>query len=225
VVHTPAANCDAVAEFVFALLFDALRPRLFLDGAVELSRWNAMRRELEAHAQFNELSMGILGMGRVGSRVARIARGLGMRTRYFDLAEIAPEGRHGAEPVDLTTLLRDSDVLTVHIDNRPGNAKIVGEAYYSLLRPTAVVVNTSRGSVLDERALAAFLRDHPAARALLDVHDPEPFGEGYPLIGLPNAFLSPHLAASTAAAQAGMSWVVKDVWRVLVGQRPEHPAP
>jgi D-3-phosphoglycerate dehydrogenase len=78
---------------------------------------------------------------------------------------------------------------------------------------------------MDADALSTFLRAHPTARALIDVHDPEPFDASYPLLGLSNAILSPHLAASTATAHVNMSWVVKDVWRVLNGEAPEHPAP
>ena len=87
-----------------------------------------------------------------------------------------------------------------------------------------VLINTSRGFVVDNMALAAFLGSHPQAIALLDVHDPEPFGADYPLLGLPNARLYPHMAASTALADRNMSWVVRDVAAVLEGRRPRHPA-
>lgn len=225
VVHTPAANCDAVAEYVFAMLFGALRPRIRLRSALDLAEWNRVRKGHEATSQLNELTMGVLGLGRVGSRVARIARGIGMRVLYHDLLDIAESSRHGATPVPPDTLLRDSDVVTIHVDGRSENRKWFSQRFCSLLRPTAIVVNSSRGLVLDEAALARWLRAHPAGLALIDVHDPEPFGPEYPLLGLENAVLSPHLAAGTAAAHAAMSWVVKDVWRVLSGLPPEHPAP
>lgn len=225
VVHTPDANSVAVAEFVFALLHDALRPRLFLDSHITPERWNHLRRELEAPAQFSELTLGVLGLGRVGRRVARIAAGFGMEVLYHDLVRVSPEKRHGAIPVKLPELMKRADIISVHIDNRPENKQFVNAAFLAMARPSVLLLNTARGFVLDPAALADFLKAHPAARALLDVHDPEPFGADYPLLGLPNAHLSPHLAASTAAAHVNMSWVVKDLWRVLSGEKPKHPAP
>jgi hypothetical protein len=90
----------------------------------------------------------------------------------------------------------------------------------SQLKETVIIINTARGVLVDAKALAAFLWANTKATALLDVHDPEPFGPDYPLLGLPNANLSPHLAAATATAHANMSWVVRDVVRVLRARIP-----
>ncbi|MDX2130723.1 MAG: NAD(P)-dependent oxidoreductase [Planctomycetota bacterium] len=225
VVHTPDANSTAVAEYVFALLADVLRPRTTLAGPVPTDRWNALRRAHEAPAQFNELVLGILGLGRIGRRVARIGAGFGMEVLFHDIARVPAPKRHGAVPVPRDELLRRADILTIHVDARPANARLVNADFLASVRPTAILLNTSRGVVVDAAALADFLRTHPGARAIIDVHDPEPFGPDYPLLGLPNATLLPHLAASTAAAHVNMSWVVKDLWRVLRGEKPEHPAP
>ena len=225
VVHTPDANTQAVAEYVFTLLQDALRPRTTLHKPVTLDEWTALRRELLAINQLSELTLGILGLGRVGSRVARIARGYGMEVLYHDLIDIPLNNRHGARPAEVPELLRRADIFTIHIDSRPGNYKLINSTILSQLRPSVTIVNTSRGLVMDAKALAHFLSSHAHAKALIDVHDPEPFDASYPLLGLPNAILSPHLAASTATAHVNMSWVVKDVWRVLNGESPEHPAP
>lgn len=225
VVHTPDANSVAVAEYVFALLADALRPRTPLRHSVSQDEWNTLRRSHEAPTQFSELVLGVLGLGRVGQRVARIGAGFGMEVLYHDLARIPATRRQGAVPVALDELLRRADILTIHVDSRPANRGLVNAAFLAHVRPSAILVNTSRGLIIDAPSLAAFLRTHPGARALLDVHDPEPFGPDYPLLGLPNAVLYPHLAAATAAAHVNMSWVVKDLWRVLRGDKPEHPAP
>jgi D-3-phosphoglycerate dehydrogenase len=116
-------------------------------------------------------------------------------------------------------------VLTIHVDSRPSNKRLVDRTYFDRLPDHTIIINTSRGFIVDDLALAAYLRDHPSAKALLDVHEPEPFQGNYPLLGLPNAHLSPHLAASTATAHQNMSWVVKDVLRVLKGQKPVFAAP
>jgi phosphoglycerate dehydrogenase-like enzyme len=215
VVHTPDANTQAVAEYVLALLLDATRPRLTLDKPIDQRSWNALRGELIAPNQLSELRLGVLGCGRVGSRVARIARAIGMDVAFHDVATIPDAQQHGATSVSLEVLLARSDILSVHIDSRPTNKRFCNAAFFARCKPTLLFINTARGLVVDDLALAAFLRDNPRAKALLDVHDPEPFPEGYPLLGLANAHLSPHIAAATATAHANMSWVVRDVWRVL----------
>lgn len=225
VVHTPDANGQAVAEFVFALLHDALRPRLFLDRAIDAHRWNALRAELNAPNQLSEMVLGVWGLGRIGTRVARAAAGLSMSVIYHDLREIPHADRAGAQPVGRDELLARADVLTLHTDPRPSNRHLLGAQALALCKPTAIIINTSRGMIADAHALADFLRSRPASKALIDVHDPEPFDGNYPLLGLHNAHLTPHIAAATATAHANMSWVVRDLWRVLCGQPPEHPAP
>jgi len=224
VVYTPDANSQAVAEYTFALLVDASRPRLMLEGAVDAKRWGELRRELRAPRQLNEMTLGVLGMGRIGSRVARIGVGLGMDVLFHDVREIADDAGMGASPVSLDELCGRADVLTIHIDPRESNRRFVNSALLATCKPTVVLINTSRGLIVDDLALAGFLRAHPLAQALLDVHDPEPFEPDYPLLGLSNAHLSPHIAAATDTAQQNMSWVVRDVWRVLKGEEPEFAA-
>lgn len=224
VVHTPEANAMAVVEWVFALLLDALRPRRPLVEAVDRETWMRLRDAGAAPRGLGDMRLGILGLGRVGRRVARAARGFEMAVRYHDLVEVPAEERHGAMPVDLETLFRESDALTIHVDGRPGNCGLVGAALLDLLPPDAVLVNAARGFVVDAAALAAHLRRRPEFRAALDVHDPEPFGPDYPLLGLPNATLLPHLAAKTRSAARAMFAVVEDVIAVLEGRAPRWPA-
>lgn len=224
VVNTPAANVRAVVEYVTAVLLDAIRPRVFVDRALEPGHWKSLRSELIAPKQASELTLGIYGLGQIGSQVARVGAALDMRVIYHDLAEIPAERRQGAAPVSREELLAQADVLTVHVDGRRGNRGLLGAEALSRLKPDVILINAARGFVVDAAALAAFMRAHPAAAAMLDVHEPEPFGEDYPLLGLPNVHLSPHIAAATAPAHRNMSWVVRDVWRVLSGGAPEFPA-
>lgn len=224
VVYTPDANGDAVAELVFAMIFDCIRPRVVLDRALPLTEWSRLRRELVASRQLSELTVGVYGLGRIGKRIARIAGAFRARVIYHDLLEMPEAVRHGATPASRERILAESDILTVHIDNRPGNRHHFNDAAFRAMRPDVLFINASRGFVVDHEALARFLRVNPAARAVLDVHDPEPFGPDYPLLGLPNARLTPHIAAATARAHANMSWVVRDVWRVLSGAAPENAA-
>lgn len=224
VVSTPDANTQAVVEYVLCLLCDALRPRLFLDRAVDAREWNELREEVVGLWQMDELRLGILGLGRIGRRVAEVARAIGFEVVYNDLVEISAERRGGANPVPLQELFAESDVITLHCDGRASNCGFVDAGLLALMRPDAILINTSRGFVIDSAALAAFLRANPAAMALLDVHANEPFDAACPLLGVPNAHLAPHLASRTVRATEAMSWVVRDLWSVLEGAPPKHPA-
>lgn len=225
VVHTPDANSDAVVEFVFAAMLDAWRPRMRLDHALDAPTWKSLRADMTATRQLHGSTLGVYGMGRIGKRVARVGAALGMRVLYHDLLEIPEDRRHGAEPVGREALLRESEILTVHVDERPANRGLLGVDAFTKCRDDVLFINAARGFIVDAVSLAAFLREHPDATAIIDVHEPEPFGPDYPLLGVPNAVLSPHLAAATATAQRNMSWVVQDLWRVLQGEAPKHPAP
>jgi phosphoglycerate dehydrogenase-like enzyme len=225
VVHTPGANTRAVVEYVGALLADALRPRLYMDHAPATQEWHRLRRGTIAKRQLDELTLGIWGFGRIGSAVARVARAYDMRTFYNDLLDIPADRRAGAEPVGVDRLLAESDIVTLHVDGRTSNKGLVNAAAFARMKPAVLFLNTSRGFMIDPSALAAFLRQNPGARAIIDVHDPyEPITPNYPLLGIPNATLSPHLAAGTEKAKRNMSWVVRDVWRVLSGETPEFEA-
>ena len=224
VVSTPGANTRAVVELVTAYMLDVLRPRVYLDHAPGREPWNETRKAMIAPRQLCDLSLGIIGLGRVGSAVARVGAAMDMRVKYHDLVTIPEDRRFGAEPAGLEQLLRESDVVSVHVDGRGENRHLINAAAMEKCKPNVLLMNTSRGFVVDPHALAAFLKIHPAATAVLDVHDPEPFGPDYPLLGLKNARLTPHIGAATTSAHANMSWVVKDLWRVLSGEPPEHPA-
>ncbi len=225
VVYTPDANTQAVVEYVVCLLGDALRPRVTLAKAVDAATWNQLREKTVGTRQMNQLTLGILGLGRVGKRVAEVARAIGCRVLFHDLLAMSESERHGAEPVDVRSLFAQSDVVSVHIDGRAANAKFVNADLIGCMKADAIFINTSRGFVVDAAALAKWLRGNPTASAWLDVHDPEPFGADYPLLGLPNARLYPHLASRTEAAMSNMSWVVKDVAAVLEGKKARFSAP
>ncbi|UCD74500.1 MAG: hypothetical protein JSV91_12020 [Phycisphaerales bacterium] len=225
VVHTPDANTQAVVEYVLCLMCDALRPRVMLDNAVDERMWKRLRAEVAGRLQMNEITLGILGLGRIGKRVASVASGLGCEIIYNDLLTIRLELRFGAAPVAVEELFERADVLSIHIDGRASNRDFVGGHLIGRMKPEVVFLNTARGFVVDNLALERFLQQHPAAQAHLDVHEPEPFDEAYPLLGLPNARLYPHLASRTETAMLNMSWVVRDVWAVLEGNKPQWPAP
>lgn len=224
VVYTPDANTQAVVEYVITILSNALRPRTILSSSIDINDWKYLRAQTCAKRQLSDLTLGILGLGRIGKRLAEVANAIGCKVIYNDLVEIPPDQRFGSDPVLLEQLFNDADVLSIHIDGRASNDKFVSSAFIDRMKADVVFINTSRGFVVDNISLANFLRDHPKALALIDVHEPEPFGSDYPLLGLSNTKLYPHLASRTETAMLTMSWVVRDVVKVLEGKKPQHPA-
>jgi phosphoglycerate dehydrogenase-like enzyme len=226
VVYTPDANTLAVGDFVFGYMLQLLRPWCFFrDRTYSPAEFKQIRNTVRG-VQLNELTLGILGMGRVGRRVGTIgAAGFGMKVIYNDLRDVAGELTFPAQAVDKPTLYAQADVLTIHVDMRPGNEQLVSADQLALMKPTAIVINTSRGEVLDTDALAAAIREKRLAGAALDVFAPEPPPADFPLLRLDNVLLTPHLAARTTTAMANMSWVVRDIMAVLNGEKPKYPAP
>jgi phosphoglycerate dehydrogenase-like enzyme len=225
VVYTPDANTLAVGDFVFGGILQLLRPWApFRAQAYSPQEFKKIRNTLRGR-QLNELTLGILGMGRVGKRVGTIAaNGFGMRVHYNDVADPGPLP-FPATAVDKPTLYRASDILSLHVDMREGNLHLVGREQLALMKRDALLINTSRGEVLDTAALAEALREQRLAGAMLDVFDPEPPAADFPLLGLDNVLLTPHMAARTYTAIENMSWVVRDIVEVLAGRPAKYPAP
>jgi phosphoglycerate dehydrogenase-like enzyme len=215
-----------VGDFVFGSLLQLLRPwAFFREKAYDPGEFKRIRNTVRGK-QLNELTIGILGMGRVGRRVGHIgANGFGMRVIYNDLIDVQETLDFPASSVDKPTLYREADILSLHVDMRPGNENLVGREQLALMKPSAVLINTSRGEVLDAGALADAIRGNKLAGAALDVFWPEPPEPDFPLLGLENVLLTPHLAARTFTAIENMSWVVRDVVAVLEGRIPKYPAP
>jgi phosphoglycerate dehydrogenase-like enzyme len=207
VVYTPDANTLAVGDFVVGYMLQLLRPwAFFRDRVYDPKEFKRVRNTLRG-VQLNELTIGILGMGRVGRRVGSIAaNGFGMRVIYNDLLDVQSKLTFPATAVGKPTLFREADVVTLHVDMKAGNEHLVGAPLLSLMKPTAI-----RGKAI--------------AGAAIDVFDPEPPGADYPLLGLDNVLLTPHMAARTHTAIENMSWVVRDVMEVLSGRPPQYPAP
>jgi D-3-phosphoglycerate dehydrogenase len=224
VVHTPDANTQAVVEYVLALVFDAIRPRVFLSSPVDATQWEDVRNELTAPRQLNEMTFGILGLGRIGKRLALALNALGCKVLFHDLLDIESTARNGATSVTAQELFKQADILSIHIDGRDSNFQYVNANLIKTMKTDLTFINTSRGRVVDHHALAKFLSVNTAAQAILDVHDPEPFLSDCPMLGLPNAHLAPHLASRTASAVLNMSWVVRDLVAVLQGRAPQFEA-
>jgi D-3-phosphoglycerate dehydrogenase len=226
VVYTPDANTQAVVEYAFSLMFDILRPRPELPPHAEAQAFHDLRRT-QVGTQLEELTMGIVGFGRIGRRIGEVAYAIGMNLIVCDLlpeSQVRKQVDFPFEYRDHAAVYTHSDVVTLHVDGRPGNRHMVDADALAHFRDTALLLNTSRGFVINPAALADWAREHPRGRAVLDVHDPEPPPPDYPLWDLPNVRLMPHLASRTDKAMENMSWVVHDVLAVLEGRQPVSSA-
>ena len=228
VVYTPDANTQAVVEYVLGLMLDTYRPRTPLQPHATDAEFH-QQRKIQVGAQLDKLTLGILGFGRIGKRLARVAHALGMRVLVND---ILPESQLRAAidfPVTFVSqseLFSQSDVLSIHVDGRPENRAMIGSDALKKLKPSCLFINAARGMLVDSAALAEWARavQSQGGRVILDVHEPEPPSANYPLWGLPNVMILPHLASRTATALTNMSWVVRDVAAVLEGKTPQFPA-
>ncbi len=223
VVHTPAAATGAVAEFTLGLIL-ALERRITV-GATMISSdaFHEARRTLLGR-ELAGLTLGIIGLGRIGKTIAGICRhGLGMNIIYNDLVEMGCLD-FAAEPVSKETLYRNSDVISLHVPLTSQTRGLIGSPELQEMKPTATLINAARGAIVDSVELAAALGRGDLAGAALDVYDPEPIPPDHPILSAPNVLLTPHLAARTAVGLARMNDVVDDVVTVLQGHRPRYPA-
>jgi len=226
VVHTPRANTQAVVEYVLALMLDDVRPRPNLDGPASPETFHQLRQQ-QVGTQLEELTLGIVGFGRIGVRVAELAYTLGMNLKVCDIlpeSQVRKAVEFPFEYLDHQAVYSESDIVTLHVDGRPENHHMLDRQALACFRHNALLINAARGFLIDNQALADWLNANPAARAVLDAHHPEPPPDDYPLWHLPNVRLLPHLAARTGRALENMSWVVHDVLAVLEGREPAAPA-
>lgn len=228
VVHTPDANSLAVVGWVMTMALPHLRPLPVVPaGGTDGPAWRELRESALVRRSIDSMTVGVLGLGRVGKRVATAFTAMGARVLAHDLRAIdaADAAACGATMVSPEQLHAESDLLTLHVDGRRKNRGLYDRTRLDTLRDDVVLVNASRGLVIEPASLAAFLDARPHATAILDVHEPEPVPPGHPLLGHPRAILTPHVASRTEAAQRAMSDVVDDVLAVLAGVAPRYPAP
>ncbi len=222
VVYCPAAATQAVAEWVIATttaLSRRLMPArdLMMEGRFFDGRGEAGGRQL------SELTFGIIGCGRIGQRVAAIAhQGFGCPILYHDIDSQARPAC-SATPLSLEELCARADVITLHVPLTPATRRMIDRRQLARMKPDALLVNSSRGAVVDGAAVAAALTAGTLGGCALDVFEPEPLPADHPLMSAPNCLLTPHIGARTAAAQVGMNEVVADVIAVLAGREPQFP--
>ncbi|MCU6619871.1 hydroxyacid dehydrogenase [Achromobacter sp. 77] len=209
VIPATGANARAVAEYVIGTMLSLLRGAYASTADVAAGTWprTALSQGLEAHGR----TLGVVGFGGIGRLAAQLARGLGMRIVGSDAAlpPAHPAWQEaGAEPLALDELLSQADVVTLHVPLTPETRHLLDAARIARMRPGAILINTSRGGIVDEAALAAALRAGRLRGAALDVFEQEPLPAGGPLADAPNLILTPHIAGLTQEANTRVSDMV-----------------
>jgi lactate dehydrogenase-like 2-hydroxyacid dehydrogenase len=205
--NTPGVLTETTADLAWALLMAAARRVAEGDRYVRTGRWKTWGPLLLLGPDVHGATIGIVGFGRIGQAMARRAQGFGMRILYHDLNELPDDITLplGAAYLPLAELLVESDFVSVHVNLSPATRHLINATTLSQMKSTAILVNTSRGPVVDQRALAGALRDGVIAAAALDVTDPEPIPMDDPLVGLDNCLIVPHIASASRATRGKMA--------------------
>jgi glyoxylate reductase len=221
VTNIPAIVTDATADICFGLLLAvarniALGDKLFRQGVYPGSQSNHL-----AGAAVTGKTLGLVGFGRIGQAMARRGRGFDMKIVYADPRRLSPEeeAKFGAAYRSLDQLLGEADFVSLHPQLMPETRHLMSDRQFSLMKPTAFVINTSRGPVIDEAALVRALKENKIAGAGLDVYEHEP-KVSPELTQLPNVVLTPHLGSAVLELREGMANVVVDNTIALIEGRP-----
>ncbi|HVC78239.1 MAG TPA: phosphoglycerate dehydrogenase [Candidatus Micrarchaeaceae archaeon] len=220
VVNAPRGNIVAAAEHTIALLFAVARWVAQADASVKRGEWTKSKF---MGSEIRGKTLGVIGLGNVGSEVAKRAHGLEMEVVAYDpVVSVERAELFNVELVKLDELLERADFVTIHVPLVEANRKLIGAAELTLMKPTARLINTSRGGIVDEDALYDALKSGGLAGAASDVFVNEPAGE-HRLFTLPNFVATPHIAASTSEAQVSVAFdVAEEVAAVLAGDLPRY---
>ena len=224
--NTPGVLTETTADLAWALLMAAARRLVEGDRYVREGHWRTWGPMLLMGPDVSGATLGIVGFGRIGQAVARRAKGFGMRILYHDLhrPSAAVEAEYGATYMTLEGLLPEADFVTLHVNLSPETQGLINRERLGWMKKTAVLVNTSRGPVVDSLALADALRNGDIAAAALDVTDPEPIPVDHPLVGMDNCLIVPHIASASRATRGKMASMAAA--NLLAGVRGERlPTP
>jgi glycerate dehydrogenase len=215
VTNTPAYASVSVAQHAAAMMLDMARGLTFHANAVRAGEWSRSPDwclPLTSIFELGGRSLGLVGLGAIGIELAKIAAALGMRVVAYDPAFPPPDrlGGVAVEPVGLETLLETADVISLHCPLNDATYHLIDAARLARMKRSAFVINTSRGPLIDEAALAAALRDGVIAGAALDVLETEPPASDSPLVAAPNCLVTPHIAWHSIEARRRLVQIAAD---------------
>lgn len=219
--NTPGVLTDATADFAFTLLMAAARRIGEAIDYVRAGHWRTWGLTLLLGQSVFGATLGIIGLGRIGQALARRASGFDMKVLYYDtLRRPEAEAELGVEYRALEDLLQESDFVSLHVGLTEETRGLMNAHRFALMKPTAILINTSRGPVVDPEALYEALKDGQIAYAALDVTDPEPLPADHKLLELPNLIVAPHIASATVTSRNLMT--TRAVQNLVAGLRGER---
>ena len=228
VIYTPGRNAEAVAEYTIGLILAYMRNIVSAHQLLKRGVWSDefYSYDMCGH-ELSGLTLGLIGLGRVGLEVAKRAQAFNMRVVAYD-PYVSHEvmKRAGVEKKEsLEELLREADVVSIHVRLTPETFHMIGERELRMMKNTALLINTARGEVIDEKALIKALKERWIMGAALDVFESEPLSPNNPLLELDNVILTPHIAgASKETVHRAARMLGEDIVRILRGERPLYCA-
>jgi glyoxylate reductase len=232
VARIPGQNSKSVAQLAFVLMSVLDRGILEADAETKRGNFEEVREKIRKEGAY-ELEgrvLGILGVGPVGKEMAKIGTFFGAHLYYFDIIRLSPEQERELKLtyVDFETLLKRSDILTLHIPLTRETRKLIGSKELGWMKPTAILINTSRGGIVDEEELLNALASGRLKGAALDAFEPEPIPQGHPFLSLDSdlqkrLILMPHIGGATRQAHSRMyQESIDNILRVLRGEEPRY---
>jgi len=218
--NTPDVLTDSTADFAFTLMMSAGRRILEGDRYVREGKWRTWGPMLLLGIEMKGATLGLVGFGRIGKAMARRAVGFEMRVIYYDPNETKSDPDIKANRVDFETLLEESDFISLHTPLTPDTRHLIDSEALSKMKSSAVLVNTSRGAVVDMDALYEALKSKRIFAAGLDVTEPEPLPVDHPLLMLDNIIIVPHIASASKTARDKMSWLAAK--NLIAGLKGDH---
>ena len=209
--NTPGVLTETTADLAFALMMAAGRRIVEGDKEVRAGKWKTWGPMILLGQDIHGATLGIIGLGRIGASVARRAKGFGMKIIYYDIIRNENvEKELGIQYTDLNSLLSQSDFITIHTNLTKETHHLISSKQFELMKRTGILVNTSRGPIVDNMALYEALRSKKIAYAGLDVTEPEPLPADHPLLTLDNVIVVPHIASASVASRTKMGLMAAD---------------
>ncbi len=224
VTNTPGVLAETTADFAFALLLDVARRVTASARAAREGRWQTWSPTGFLGPDVHGATLGIVGLGEIGRAMAQRAQGFSMRLLCAGRpGSTATDERPGMSRVDLDGLLGESDFVSLHVPLTAGTRHLLGRREFEIMKPTGILINTSRGAVVDQEALVEALRTGRIAGAGLDVTDPEPLPSSHPLYALDNVVVTPHIASASVATRSRMAEIAAaNIVAALEGEVPPN---
>ena len=222
--NTPGVLTETTADLAFALLMAAARRVVEADSYTRKGQWQSWGPMTLLGQDIHHATLGIIGLGRIGAELAKRARGFNMRVLYYDkIRRSEPEERQlGVEYVpEMSKLVSSADFISVHVPLRPQTYHLFGAAEFAMMKPTAVFINTSRGLVVDQKALCEALKARQIFAAAVDVTEVEPIPHDDLLLTLDNIIITPHIASASVTTRTNMA--VMAAANLIAGLRGQVP--